>query len=79
MSENVSPLDSFATASDMAPTQLKWLLIIILVALLLFAYTWAVTHGYKGLASGNRDIFDFLKYVLLGAALILIIVAFFVY
>ncbi|WP_261786320.1 hypothetical protein [[Haemophilus] ducreyi] len=62
-----------------SPGALKGLILAIFVCVILFAYAWSTQNGYSGLFSGNKDIFDYLKLVLSGAALVLILVAFFVY
>ncbi|AMQ94937.1 hypothetical protein BBH51_07600 [Aggregatibacter actinomycetemcomitans] len=79
MSDKISPIESFSIASGIEPGLLKGLLGIILVAVFLLAYAWATQHGYKGVFYGNQSLLDYLKLVLSGAALLIMIVAFFVY
>ena len=75
---SIPSFDAFAIASGIDPLKLKIVASIILVALLLFAYSWATNNGYK-LIVKDLDLFGFLKLVLGGAALLLCIVYFFIY
>lgn len=74
----LSPMEVFAISSGIDPLKLKLLFSIILVALLLLAYMWAINNGYLGIVK-NLDIWGWFKLVLWGAALLLIVVTFFIY
>lgn len=74
----LSPMDVFAISSGIDPLKLKLLFSIIFVALLLLAYMWAINNGYLGIVK-NLDIWGWFKLVLWGAALLLIVVNFFIY
>lgn len=74
---SVSPLSSFYAVSGLDPLKLKILAAIILVAVLLLAYSWATNHGYKGMVN-NGDPWSFLKLILWGAALIVCVISFFI-
>ena len=77
-SAQLSPTDVFAIASGIEPLALKLTFSFIFVMLLLLAYAWAAVNGYGGLSKPN-GIWDFVKIVLWGAALVLIVVNFFIY
>lgn len=74
----LSPMDVFAISSGIDSLKLKLLFSIIFIALLLLAYMWAINNGYLGIVK-NLDIWGWFKLVLWGAALLLIVVAFFIY
>lgn len=73
-----SPMEVFQIASGFSPLQLKLIFSAIFIIGLLFAYAWAVNNGYAGLTK-NLDIWGWLKLVLGGAALLLIVINFFIY
>lgn len=82
MANDYTPLNAFETASGLNPVELRTLFAICFIAALLFAYAWAIRKGFSGRFSGiqgNGDIFDYLKLVLKGAAIIIVVVMFFVY
>ncbi|OZN25683.1 hypothetical protein CFY87_00190 [Actinobacillus seminis] len=76
-----TPLNAFEIASGLNATELRAFFAIIFVALLLFAYVWAIKKGYSGLFNGfnGNDIFDYLKLILKGATVLIVVVIFFVY
>ncbi|MCW9734210.1 DUF3262 family protein [Avibacterium sp. 20-15] len=79
MASDYTPLKAFEIASGLNATELRAFFAIIFVALLLFAYVWAMKKGYSGLFSGFKgDIFDYLKLILKGAAVLIVVVLFFV-
>lgn len=73
----LSPLETFAIASGFEPLYLKLFFSIMFVALLLLAYAWAINNGYAGVAK-NLDIWGWVKLVLWGAALVMLVVKFFI-
>lgn len=75
---SVSPLESFYAVSGIDPMKLKIVMAIILIAVLLLAYSWASNHGYKGMVNGG-DIWSYLKLILGGAGLLLCVIYFFIY
>ncbi|MDH3000193.1 hypothetical protein A1D23_08360 [Chelonobacter oris] len=77
--KKITPLEMFGQVSGMDPIALKLTLSVFFIAGLLLAYAWAVNSGFKGFSLGNRNIFDFLVFILKSAATILLVIIFFIY
>lgn len=81
MANETTPLDAFEIASGLSVFELRTMLAIIFIAGLLFAYVWAIKKGYSGLFKGGvqGDIFEYMKLVLKGATILIVVIIFFVY
>ncbi|MFZ7230580.1 DUF3262 family protein [Avibacterium avium] len=80
MSNDNTPVSAFEMASGLNAVELRVFFAICFIALLLFAYIWAMKKGYSGLFSGTQgSIFDYLKLVLKGAAMLVVVIIFFIY
>lgn len=79
MSSDNTPVSAFEIASGLNAVELRTFFAICFIALLLFAYVWAIKKGYSGLFSGFKgDLFDYLKLVLKGAAMLVVVIIFFI-
>ncbi|UXN34468.1 DUF3262 family protein [Avibacterium paragallinarum] len=78
MASDYIPLKAFEIASGLNATELRAFFAIIFIALLLFAYVWAMKKGYSGLFNGFKgEIFDYLILILKGAAIFIVVGIFF--
>ncbi|PJG84804.1 DUF3262 family protein [Conservatibacter flavescens] len=78
MANDYTPVDAFQAASGINATELRTFLAICFIAALFFAYVWAIKKGFDGFHV-DGDIFGYLKLVLKGAAIIIVVVIFFTY
>lgn len=74
-----SPIEVFAIASGISPTNLKIALSLIFIAGLLLCYAWAINSGFKGFSISNGNIWSFFTLVLKGLTLIVCAILFFIY
>lgn len=78
--EKITPVEAFEIASGFSALELRTLFAICFISGLLFAYVWAIKKGYSGLFAGFKgNIFEYFKLVLKGAAIVFIVIMFFVY
>ncbi|MFU2143343.1 DUF3262 family protein [Gallibacterium anatis] len=80
MASDYTPVKAFEIASGLSAIELRTLFAIVFIALLLLAYVWAIKKGYSGFFNGVQDdIFSYLKLILKGATMLIVVVIFFIY
>ncbi|MEX4027510.1 Protein of uncharacterised function (DUF3262) [Haemophilus influenzae] len=78
MANDYTPISAFETASGLNAIELHTFFAICLITGLFLAYVWAVRKGFSGFQM-DGDIFGYLILILKGAAVVIVVIMFFVY
>lgn len=78
MANEHTPISAFEIASGLSAFELRTMLAICFIACLLLAYVWAIRKGFSGFYI-DGDIFGYLKLILKGATVLIVVIMFFIY